>query len=85
MEYKDNPNCYQANQDEQNYGYFPQYSLTGHVAITLNKSFEMYKMEKVTFGLTNSWHGDHEEVDTVPVRQLDSICEIWRVTAVFEL
>lgn len=37
------------------------------------------------FGFTNSWHGDHEEVDTVPVRQLDSICEIWRVTAVFEL
>ena len=39
----------------------------------------------MTFGFTNSWHGDHEEVDTVPVRQLDSICEIWRVPAVFEL
>ena len=59
--------------------------LQGKGYLRTDEVFEMYKMEKVTFGLTNSWHGDHEEVDTVPVRQLDSICEIWRVTAVFEL
>ena len=85
MEYKDDQNCYQANQDEQNYGYFPQYSLTGHIAITLNKSFKMCWRDEMTFGLTNSWHGDHEEVDTVPVGEALAVVEVGRVARVLQL
>ena len=51
MEFKDDQNCYQANQDEQNYGYFAQYSLTGHIAITLNETFKMYWRDEMTLAL----------------------------------
>ena len=38
---------------------------------------------------TYGGHGDHQEIDAVPIRQsvfaLSGICEIWRVTTVFKL
>ena len=35
--------------------------------------------------LTDSGHGDHEEVDAVPVAKALLVGEVRRVTAVFEL
>ena len=51
----------------------------------------MIQIEKETFDvgnplvLTHSGHGDHQEVDTVPVAQALAVGEVGRVSRIFQL